>query len=588
MSVDFFSALLLSLFVFGLTALVLCGWGSIVTRLLKVSSPTAALAFTQIWLGWAVVLLLLNLINFFAPLNWIVTGGLAVGGLLAWWFNGRTVLHFSRNRRVLFYGIVLLLTAGWVAAQSMLTPVIYDSGLYHLQSLRWYNEYPVVPGLGNLHGRLAFNQSFFAFAAALNVYPFFHHGYALANAFLIVLLAAEGWYAFFFKRWTRSISAFVAVFILPLLAYLVFRQSVSSPSPDMASGMLQFLIWLHFARLLEERPAAQAVTARTHILFILAATAVTIKLSNLVFVGVIGFILLLRDWLAQRNSLVTPVENVLSLARLIWFPLLIMLVWVGRSYLLSGYPVYPATIGGIDADWAMPVAAVKAEAKAIYLWARYEAMPLANNEWDWLWPWLISSASGTKRVALAYPVACSVLMAAVYFLARVVLRVERVQPEQTGLTPREVGQTPYALLALPIFIGLLVWFFSAPDPRFVRSLLWLLPILMAHILLKTFEQAHWGRPHLNLAILFLVVNLAVVVTFATYWRQALQMQPGFAPLSVTKLETQTTDFGLTLQVAVEDARCWDAPLPCIPSSHFNPKLRARGADIQQGFALVQE
>jgi hypothetical protein len=39
-----------------------------------------------------------------------------------------------------------------------------DDGLYYLQTFLWNHEFPVVAGLGNLHGRLAFNQILFLIA----------------------------------------------------------------------------------------------------------------------------------------------------------------------------------------------------------------------------------------------------------------------------------------------------------------------------------------------------------------------------------------------------------------------------------------
>lgn len=45
----------------------------------------------------------------------------------------------------------------------------YDSDLYHAQSIRWIEEYGVVPGLGNLHERFAYNSSFFALSALFSM-----------------------------------------------------------------------------------------------------------------------------------------------------------------------------------------------------------------------------------------------------------------------------------------------------------------------------------------------------------------------------------------------------------------------------------
>ncbi|QNP52660.1 hypothetical protein H9L05_02570 [Hymenobacter qilianensis] len=67
-----------------------------------------------------------------------------------------------RNRYLLLASLSILAVLGIrLLHQSTLAPANFDSGLYHFQTLKWLNEYPTVPGLGNLHGRLAFNSSWF-------------------------------------------------------------------------------------------------------------------------------------------------------------------------------------------------------------------------------------------------------------------------------------------------------------------------------------------------------------------------------------------------------------------------------------------
>ena len=41
----------------------------------------------------------------------------------------------------------------------------FDTGLYHTQSIRWIEEYGVVPGLANLHSRFGYNSAAFALCA---------------------------------------------------------------------------------------------------------------------------------------------------------------------------------------------------------------------------------------------------------------------------------------------------------------------------------------------------------------------------------------------------------------------------------------
>jgi len=53
-------------------------------------------------------------------------------------------------------------------------PEIYDTGLYHLQAIKWIEEYAVVPGLANLHGRFGFNPNIFTFYALTSLFDVFN------------------------------------------------------------------------------------------------------------------------------------------------------------------------------------------------------------------------------------------------------------------------------------------------------------------------------------------------------------------------------------------------------------------------------
>ena len=63
--------------------------------------------------------------------------------------------------RLLLYGFLVLLFAYGSSRGYM----HYDTGLYHAQSIRWIEEYGVVPGLANLHSRFGYNSAAFALCA---------------------------------------------------------------------------------------------------------------------------------------------------------------------------------------------------------------------------------------------------------------------------------------------------------------------------------------------------------------------------------------------------------------------------------------
>src|SRR5204863_7475062 len=121
------------------------------------------------WTGLALVILFLQVWHLFLPVDWkasltVVVVGLS--GLIPKTKDDLLRLRALNRPRLIFFGAVPV--ALWLANVSLRAPWNYDSGLYHFQMIRWLNEYAIVPGLGNLEPRLAFNQSYFLYPALLN------------------------------------------------------------------------------------------------------------------------------------------------------------------------------------------------------------------------------------------------------------------------------------------------------------------------------------------------------------------------------------------------------------------------------------
>jgi hypothetical protein len=84
---------------------------------------------------------------------------------------------------VLYFIMVLL------AAQAY--PKVYDTGLYHAQFIQWISTYKTVPGLGNLHGRFAYNNQSFLLESFFSL-EFMKLGYFhLLNSFLLILFSGS-------------------------------------------------------------------------------------------------------------------------------------------------------------------------------------------------------------------------------------------------------------------------------------------------------------------------------------------------------------------------------------------------------------
>jgi hypothetical protein len=573
-----------SLLAYALLAASYFGWGHLSWRLFGSPDESTESSILTIWLGWAVTLFVFQLFHLFLPITPYVTIPIFGLGLA---FSVRPIsrrifgLWLSRLEwppRLLLL-VLFLVLAAYVASKAMLPPTNYDSGLYHLNAIRWINTYPIVPGLGNLHFRLAFNQSFFAYVATLNVVPLFEHGRSLANSFLLLLTLATLTPPL--VTFVRRPSAFFREhpFLLGadllaapiVLSWILFSNGLSSPSPDLASSLLQLVMFVLLARGIGDWVAGRREQhQRVAILIMLAATAVTIKLSNLAFSAVIMGVACL--YLSQTSP-----PFVRAAVRAFLPASILLLLWVVRGVVLAGVPLFPSTIGYLPFEWAMPAETINDSANWVYSWARLPGAHWRNvlGSWAWLQPWMTRMLE-RHRIEVIVPLVLALLMC---LLTLLFMRVRR-----TARSPRLEW-----ILLLPTTASLLYWFFTAPEPRFANATIEL--ILISAVLLLLTALRNLAAPRwLTTAfwILFAVSNLHFIRPYAEMRKLVMTVSTaGWHSLPLIPLKRETTESGLAIFVPESGDQCWDAPLPSTP--YFNKHLRLIDPQsVSSGFSVKNQ
>jgi hypothetical protein len=533
--------------------------------------------FNLIWLGWAITLALLQVLNLFVRIAvslsifFLVLGIVLAVAFLKIEFRDKRPLPIPR-----IYLVMLAVVAIWVATQSMLSPKNSDSGLYHFNAIRWLNESPIVLGLGNLHSRLAFNQSFFAYVAYLNLYPLFNHGYNLANSFLMLILWAECLYYLSDCLNKKDLitgflsSNVISISFIPVLIYLALNSRISSPTPDIASSILQILIFIRFVHDIDDNLSTKNHNSQIIFILIMSATAITVKLSNLFYVLSICIILVsvkLKFWQPPFR------QTLLGIVKLIALPTLILIIWGFRGVLLSGCPAYPSAIGCINANWAVPIQDVKSLANLIYNWARQpgQTPDQVLNSWAWVAPWFYRAIWGSK-VNVVYPLVISILIVIMSFLIHVRVPLSQKVNKKTFLIP------------VPILIGLVFWFYLAPDVRFAHALFWILPVSVMIVLIKIIES--WGKVRNGFIVaMILIINANIIAWFIVQNPQMFIRisATGYMPIPIANLTEKRTLSGLEVLSPVQGDQCWDSKIPCTPN--FNAKLNFTDNDIFPEFRI---
>ena len=255
--------------------------------------------------------------------------------------------------RLFFLGLLTLVMAYGASRGYM----HFDTGLYHAQSIRWIEEYGVVPGLANLHSRLAYNSSAFGLTALYSHAFLTGHSLHTVSGFLALVMAVKGFSAvqIFYRKSVRP-SDLVKVALLWYIS--IIYTEMMSPSSDYFAMLFLFYAVLAWVEL-EER--GEREIAPYSLLCVLLAVILTVKLS-----AAIMLILVLKPVVVLlREKRWGQIGGCLLLGTAAVFP------YLARNVILSGWLVYP--FGGLDlfpVDWKLPLGEVQYDAEEIRVYAK--------------------------------------------------------------------------------------------------------------------------------------------------------------------------------------------------------------------------
>lgn len=559
------------LFTWAMAFLLLAGCGILVQRIAAVEYRGLSGIFASFWLGLGLALGLLQILHLFLPVDGRTTFLLSLLGATGL-ILGRDRVQISLAgvpRWRLGWALTALALGVWLANRATGRVGPFDAGLYHLSALRWISEYPIVPGLGNLHGRLAFNNAYFLYLASLAVGPW--KGMA-SNIGPGLLLWVSGSHSLF-HLWrlfgagdARLSDAFFGIFIIPIVR-LGFQYG-SSPSPDPAVFVLGYVLAWALLRVLKDTEDTSARTADGFLVVLLCAVGTIMKPS---------FAPLAMTAAVLTATALPGYDRLRALAResrrqVLWlgaFVALMLGTWAVRSVVLSGYPFYPLAAMRFPVPWAVPQERVIEEAEWITSWAR--APGLSREEvlgnWDWLWPWIHGVMSvENRRFDVPFPLGVATVGLILW------LSVRRSAAPALRL-PK--------LILVPPAVGGLAWFLWAPDPRLAgASLWWLGAAAMSQALPLGANTNRWIGRGACLAICLALLG--------THWTEEKFVNPGpaggFHPVSQVELSTFRTVSGLVVLVPEVGNRCFDAPLPCTPNPDLQLRLLAPG-NLAGGFEI---
>ena len=361
-------------------------------------SPTTAHA---VWVGLAVQILVLHLLALIAPLYpaaWVLMPTIGALAAVATHRELAVVVHQWRHVVAVRLGAIAILSL--VIAYIAAGPItLYDSGLYHIQWIRWLARSGIVPGLGLLEQRFGIPSDWFAFAAALDAGALQGRMAACANAYLVLLVTIQA--AFCCARVVsgRGVPGDVlltAGFSL-LSFHAVLTDTIVSASPDLPVGVLTVVVgWL----MAQDDVTAGAERSRCVLIVFLASMTVALKLSA---APMLVIAMLYCMWRLRRQSaalLILVATSAVAIAPTVW-----------ASVVLSGCPAFPMTVGCLDLPWTVPVEVANAVQEGVANFGRwYASPPTGTGPYDWIIPYFFHPGNTLNPPLVALAVLSTVVV----------------------------------------------------------------------------------------------------------------------------------------------------------------------------------
>ena len=547
------------------------GWGKIFTSVL---GPKAILEdFSEtghFFVGLSVCGILSGMWWCVAPITPGFGGilmGAGIGYGIASWPS-----HFHIQFKNPWFIATCVLFALAIAMKAAAPGSFYDSGLYYVQTIRWAQAHSVVPGLANLHVRFG-NASMWHVLVAAYDWPQILGGDIddLGELILLWFVVFHGWNGY--KR-----SGFERYLSLSLVFFAIWQSKhlLTAPTPDLASGILGMQTLWQFRKFLKawNPKESNQLNTRGLALFAQSLFLAQIKLSAIPFLIVavlVNFLVIRKGWIISAINLVA-------------FGLVVALSMVYRSYILSGYALFPVFSGGLSPDWLIPKTIVTEYLDGVRGFARHILTPaeLANGLtysklgrlqfWDWFPIWAKDRKWNEWMV---------ILMAVSGWLLLVRFASSHI---------RRSFKDHWPLIFFTWLSGmmLLFWFSNAPDVRFGMAILGMgLSYSMAAILLRISTTLNFiGH------IKFYELASVAIAIWAVVWyadgrslKQYAWVPPLYhhvEPAVYKNFQGHSMFTPADTEDPYADAdQCWDSPLPC--SQNAMPGLLWRGKTAADGF-----
>ncbi len=513
--------------------------------------------------GTAALTVYLNVLSIFLPTNYLLLIPVFIASVVI-----ALKTSFIREFRDSAKSNLALLFAkqNWVITSLFLVVLILftlvppynaDSSGYHFLSILWIEKFKAVPGLANLFPQYGYNSSFFVLSAAFSFTDVFHQSVYPVNSVLII--------SFFLWMLKKSYGySDVRKFLIWCMLIVFLRQfpiNLASPSADALSSMIVFYILF---RLLEAQPDNWDLKEWS-LLLLLSFFSVIVKLSTLplLLVAFVPFIISKKD------------KTIFLLyLKLLPVVLLIVLPWLIRNIILSGYLIFPyPAINIFTFDWKVPVDIAIGERLHIA-----HAPRMVSEDWryvdtlsifSWFPKWLVNFWKDDHF---------NCLLTIAGLVSPVLLLIKIARTRQ------------YFIPWIISYTGVWFWMITSPDIRFGYH--YLLPALLFPLFSVSDNFTFTERSFLKVSMATAVCMICLYHTYhavtrlrpymlSQYFYRPLRSPEYFENNDLSSFKYVMLNGSIRLYIPDSSHNSINAPLPvCFP---YRKEIKMRGNKLEDGF-----